>query len=106
MFIAINRLVAKSGQGHRVEEQFAKSAGVESSPGFLSFELLKQTWGPTPDGEEYLVFTRWENREAFDGWVRSDAFKQAHSGGRPDFLTGQGHPAGYEVALRREPASR
>jgi len=115
MFIAINHLKAKPNRGGELEERFAKPRGLDEQPGFVHFELLKRTWSPgggddeseeagepgEPGVEHYLVMTRWQSMEAFIAWTRSDAFKEAHAGGRPDFLAGGGHPAGYEVALSR-----
>ena len=104
MFIAINHLKAKPGRGGDLEARFAQPRGLDEQPGFISFELLKRTWSPMPDEEEvehYLVSTRWESIDDFVGWTRSDAFKEAHADGKPDFLAGGGRPAGYEVVLRR-----
>jgi heme oxygenase (staphylobilin-producing) len=109
MFIAINNLIAKPARGGELETRFAEPRGLERQPGFLGFELLKRTWAPgSPsdggdDGEHYIVMTRWDSAESFLAWTRSDAFKQAHAGGRPDFLAGGGHPAGYDIVLSREP---
>lgn len=106
MFIAINRLYAKEGREPELEADFSKSRGLEKQEGFVSFELLRQSWGP-PRGEgvEFLVVTRWRSQDDFLAWTRSDDFKQAHSRGRPDYLAGGGHPSGYDVALERRPES-
>ena len=108
MFIAINNLKAKPGRGGELEDRFAKPRGLDEQAGFVGFELLKRTWAPGADDsdepgvEHYLVVTRWQSMRDFISWTKSDAFKEAHAGGRPDFLAGGGHPAGYEVALSRE----
>ncbi len=105
MFIAINNLRAKPNRGDDLEARFAEPRGLDEQPGFIGFELLKRTWAPGDDDDSgemhYLVVTRWRSMKDFIGWTKSDAFKQAHAGGRPDFLAGGGHPAGYEVALHR-----
>lgn len=104
MFVAVNRLKAKQGRGQDLEARFAESQGVTRQPGFLSFELLKRTWGhAADDAEEYLVMTRWRSREDHDAWVRSEAFRRAHAGPPSDFLLGPGEPAGYEVRISRGP---
>ncbi|MNG28855.1 Heme oxygenase (staphylobilin-producing) 2 [compost metagenome] len=42
--------------------------------------------------DELKVMTLWETKEAFDGWVNSDSFKQAHAGrGKP--ASAEGAPA-------------
>ncbi|RIK05706.1 MAG: antibiotic biosynthesis monooxygenase [Acidobacteria bacterium] len=60
------------------EERFAKRAGMLAMmPGFEAFELLRPTAGQ--DGEpRYVVYTRWESKEAFEGWLNSPAFQRSH----------------------------
>ena len=103
MFIAINNLKAKAGRGGDLEASFAKPRGLEQQSGFISFELLKQTWGSDEPDEPYLVMTRWQSMKDFMAWAKSDSFKEAHAGPKPDFLAGGGHPGGYEVCLERRP---
>lgn len=50
-----------------------RESHVDKAEGFAGFELMRRD----QDGE-YLVISRWESQEAFDGWVKSDLFKQAH----------------------------
>lgn len=103
MFVATNRITIRPGHESELEERFAATGGVAGQPGFLGFELCKRTWSPhsEPDeSQEYLVYTRWESARAHEAWTRSDAFKQAHSGERPEWMLG-GEPAGYEVVLTR-----
>ena len=33
------------------------------------------------EADEVMVITRWEDKNAFDSWVRSDEFKAAHGRG-------------------------
>jgi len=105
MFVAINRLKIQPGSGPELEERFARRGGLETSPGFIRFQLLRRTWQPhgEADHEEYLAMTEWTDQEAFEAWTRSEAFKQAHSGPRADFFVAPGEPAGYEIAVTREP---
>ncbi|WP_067433829.1 antibiotic biosynthesis monooxygenase family protein [Nocardioides jensenii] len=69
-------------QAHaELERRFAARAGtVESSPGFLGFQLLR----PTAGEERYFVVTQWEDEESFAAWRDGDA-RAAHSGehGKP-----------------------
>ena len=103
MFIAINELHAKADRGEELEEAFGRPRGLEGQVGFISFELLKMTWGPgDEDVQKYLALTRWISQEDFLGWTKSQSFRDAHAGGRPDYMVGGGHPAGYEVCLSRE----
>ena len=81
-------------------ERFADSRGsVQDFPGFVSMEVLRSS-----DETEVLVITRWESREAFDRWVESDSFRQAHSQGEgSDYLSGRPQMGSYEIAVEREP---
>ena len=105
MFIAINRLKVKPGTGDQMEARFAEPKGLERTPGFIRFQLLRRVWQPhgEPDHAEYLAMTEWETREAFHAWTKSDAFKEAHSGPQLDIFVAPGEPAGYEIAVERTP---
>ena len=98
MIAIFNSLPVKEGAADRIVERFARSRGdVQDFPGFVSMEVLRS------DGEdEVLVITRWENREAFDSWVASDAFKRAHGrGGGEGLLRGHPRMSAYDVAVER-----
>ena len=98
MIAVINRLPVKEDMADEVVERFANGRGfVQDFPGFVSMEVLR-----SEGADEVLVITRWRDREAFDSWVQSDAFKKAH--GRGGGLL-RGHPqmSTYEVAVMREP---
>ena len=100
MIAVINRLPVKEGAVDQIVERFANSRGnVQGFPGFLSMEVLRS------EGEdEVLVITRWQDKDAFDSWVHSDAFKRAHGrSGGVDLLRGHPQMGTYEVAVEREP---
>ncbi|RED61959.1 antibiotic biosynthesis monooxygenase [Cohnella phaseoli] len=80
MIVAINTIRIKSGHVGEVAERFKNPKGVQHAPGFIRMELLSES---LEEHDELKVCTTWENREAFDGWVNSDAFKQAHAHSRP-----------------------
>jgi heme-degrading monooxygenase HmoA len=95
-----NSLPVKEGAADQIVERFANSRGhVQDFPGFVSMEVLKS------EGEdEVLVITRWESREAFESWVRSEEFARAHGrSGAGELLTGHPKMTSYEVAVRRDP---
>ncbi|MDQ1245736.1 MAG: hypothetical protein QG597_103 [Actinomycetota bacterium] len=76
-FVAINVLSVPPGAGSELEARFAGRAGmVESSPGFMSFELLR----PVEGTEDYLVVTHWESRAAYESWLGSRSFAAGHGG--------------------------
>jgi heme oxygenase (staphylobilin-producing) len=89
VIVATNTIKIKAGHIDAVAERFKNPKGVQHTPGFLKMELLKHV------GEEYdelKVCTTWESKEAFDAWVSSDAFKQAHA--RPGSGEGSSKPEG------------
>ena len=98
MIAIINRLPVKEGAADRVVARFAGSGGhVQGFPGFVSMEVLRSD-------EEVLVVTRWRDREAFDAWVGSEEFRQAHGkGGGGDLLSGRPRMGSYDVAVERAP---
>lgn len=102
MIAVINRLPVKEGVAGEVVERFANSRGnVQGFPGFVSMEVLS-----SEAGDEVLAITRWQDKDAFDSWVHSDAFKRAHGrseGG--DLLRGHPQMGTYEVAVTRESGS-
>ncbi|WP_028559419.1 antibiotic biosynthesis monooxygenase [Paenibacillus pinihumi] len=96
MIVATNTIRIKSGHVDEVAERFKNPKGVQHSPGFVKLELLKQSG---EEHDELKVCTTWESKEAFDAWVNSDAFKQAHA--RPGKSTegsGEGKPEGHPSA--------
>lgn len=100
MIAVIIRLPVKEGAADQVVERFANSRGnVQGFPGFLSMEVLN-----SEAGDEVLVITRWQDKDAFDSWVDSEEFKEAHSrSGGGELLRGHPQMGTYEVAVTREP---
>lgn len=94
----MNSLPVAEGAADAVVERFAGSRGhVQNFPGFVSMEVLKSA-----EEDEVLVVTRWRDREAFDAWVGSEEFAEAHARGGTEGLL-RGHPkmTSYEVAVQR-----
>ncbi|WP_433793730.1 antibiotic biosynthesis monooxygenase family protein [Actinoplanes sp. CA-252034] len=76
--VKINAIEVPEGAGPELEKRFAARHGaVESSPGFLGFELLR----PVAGENRYFVYTRWESEEDFQSWANGGA-KEAHAGER------------------------
>jgi len=74
--VKINAIEVSPEHGPMLEQRFATRAGeVEKQPGFLGFELLRPVEGET----RYFVYTRWEDEESFQAWVKSEAFTRGHS---------------------------
>lgn len=77
MVVVVNRLTARDAETARhVEARFRdRMRAVDRRPGFLSFELWRDAGNP-------LILssvTRWESRAAFEAWVASDDFREAHA---------------------------
>jgi heme oxygenase (staphylobilin-producing) len=101
MIVATNTIRIKSGYADQVAERFKNPQGVKHAPGFVKMELLKTA---LDDHDELKVCTTWESREAFEGWVNSDAFKQAHAHARPGGGgAAAGSPGGSEGAAHNHP---
>ena len=100
MIAVINRLPVKEGAADQVVGRFANSRGnVQGFPGFISMEVLN-----SEAGDEVLVITRWQDKDAFNSWVHSEEFKRAHGrGGGGDLLRGHPEMSTYKVAVEREP---
>ena len=76
-YVAINVLSVPAGAGEHLEQRFAGRAGmVESSPGFVSFELLR----PIEGTDNYLVVTHWESQADYAAWLESRSFAAGHGG--------------------------
>ena len=74
--VKINAIEVAPGMGAELEQRFARRAAeVESTPGFLGFELLR----PVAGESRYFVYTRWESEEAFRAWHESQAFTRGHA---------------------------
>lgn len=75
MIVVMNVVRAVEGRAEEFEEAFlTRERLLAQAPGFRGFELLRRD-----KEDEYVVLTRWEDRAAFQSWVRSDLFKRAHT---------------------------
>ena len=98
MIAVINRLPVKEGMADEIVERFANGRGfVHEFPGFVSMEVLR-----SEGADEVMVITRWRDRDAFNSWVNSDAFKAAHDRSADAGMLRE-HPqmGTYEVAVIR-----
>jgi heme-degrading monooxygenase HmoA len=78
MIVVTNRVFVKPEFADAFEEAFRnRPHAVDASHGFLKNEVLR----PLRPDAPYLVVTYWESQADFEAWVKSDAFKKAHSGG-------------------------
>ncbi len=70
-----------SDEGRPIFEQrfLNRSRDIEKMPGFIAFRLLRPI-----KSETYIVFTQWENKQAFESWKESNSFAKAHSKPQPE----------------------
>ncbi|WP_354640047.1 antibiotic biosynthesis monooxygenase family protein [Kitasatospora camelliae] len=77
--VKINVLTVPAEMRETLEKRFAARAGaVENSDGFEWFELLR----PVEGTEQYLVYTRWRDEDAFKAWMEGP-MQAAHRQGPP-----------------------
>ena len=100
MYIAINRFRIQAGREADFEKVWAeRDSHLDRVAGFREFQLLR---GETADDVTvYLSHSRWESRDAFQSWTKSEAFRRAHGSAGSAAGTVLGHPQfeGYEVVL-------
>ena len=58
----------------------ARESRLREVPGFVGFSLLRRDASKADDGFNYVSCTIWRDREAFNSWRSSDAFRAAHAG--------------------------
>jgi heme-degrading monooxygenase HmoA len=72
MIVAISRFRPPPADAARLVEQFqARTRAVDGHPGFLGLEVLR-SFEPTP---EFLLITRWADREALRAYMKSEDFR-------------------------------
>jgi heme oxygenase (mycobilin-producing) len=77
--VVINAITVPADRADELAGRFAGRAGmVEKADGFERFELLR----PADGREQWLVVTTWRDQAAFEGWLSSQSFGQAHGGER------------------------
>jgi heme-degrading monooxygenase HmoA len=90
-YVVINAISVPAAQADELAARFAGRAGmVESADGFERFELLR----PADRREQWLVMTTWRDEAAFQGWMASSAFGQAHGNDGGGGGSGGGGPGG------------
>ncbi|MGD9299655.1 MAG: antibiotic biosynthesis monooxygenase [Thiohalocapsa sp.] len=97
MYVVTNRVPVAPDWHDQFEDRFRRRAGqVEQQPGFVRMEVMRPQTEDTP----YVVQTVWEDRAAFDAWVKSEDFKAAHANPLPkDAFAGEGRLEAFEVII-------
>ncbi|MEV0680825.1 antibiotic biosynthesis monooxygenase [Actinosynnema sp. NPDC050436] len=97
--VKINAIHVPDGAGPELEKRFAARLGaVDSSPGFLGFQLLR----PVAGDERYFVVTHWETDADFDNW-RNGGAREAHAGERAKPVATGADLLEFEVVLSSTP---
>lgn len=97
MYIVTNRVPVATGYEVMFEERFRNRAGqIDKQPGFVRMQVLKPDMPDTP----YLVQTTWQDKPAFEAWLKSEDFKTAHSNPMPkEAFAGEGRIEMFEVLI-------
>jgi heme-degrading monooxygenase HmoA len=90
-FVACNQFYIPTNNAAAFEQRWAqRESKLSKCDGFVAFSLLRRDGmakghGTSPSTSEeptYVSITIWENRNAFDKWKTSSAFKEAHGGAK------------------------
>jgi heme-degrading monooxygenase HmoA len=109
MFIAMNRFQVRKGAEQEFEQVWlTRDTHLDDVPGFIEFHLVKG-----PEAEDHTLYashTVWRDRDAFEAWTRSEAFRKAHARAG-DERTGSlylAHPKfeGFEVRQTVKPGRK
>ena len=81
MHVVTNRVYVHPDWKEEFEKRFANRAGqIDKQPGFKRMQILR----PESDDTPYIVYTEWEDEQAFRNWVGSEDFKVAHQNPLPE----------------------
>ena len=76
MYQVTNRIHVAAGWEEAFEERFrARARRIERNPGFIRMNVLR----PQVEGLPYLVQTVWQDEAAFNTWLASNDFREAHA---------------------------
>lgn len=101
MIIVTNTSHITKGNAHKLIERFDKVGKVEYMDGFLGLEVMITE--NTPEYDEVTVSTRWNKKEDFQTWTKSEAFRESHAHRQmPDYIISN-KISFYEVKIVREP---
>ncbi|ATH59543.1 MULTISPECIES: heme oxygenase [Staphylococcus] len=77
MYVVTNRIDVKKGFAEKLAPRFTQGGKIQDLEGFHRIEV----WliDDEEDYDQMYVNTWWQSEEAFKGWLKSDAFKEAHN---------------------------
>lgn len=101
MVIVTNVSQITKGNGMKLIERFNKVGKVEGMKGFLGLEVMLTE--NTKEYDEVTVSTKWESKEDFQAWTRSEAFRESHAHRQtPDYILSN-KISFYDVLVVRKP---
>lgn len=89
MYLTMNRFKVRKDHAKAFEEVWLnRDSHLKSVPGFIAFHLMQG-----PETEDYILYashTTWQDKASFEGWTKSEAFREAHknAGGNKDMYIG------------------
>ena len=77
MYLTMNRFKVVTEHAEAFEAVWkTRDSHLKSVPGFIAFHLLR---GPEAEGHVlYASHTAWADKDAFEAWTKSEAFREAH----------------------------
>lgn len=102
MFCVMNRVPVAPEWREAFEERFRQRAGqVELQAGFVRMAVFR----PVGEASPYVVQTLWRDQAAFEAWVGSEDFRQAHANPLPkEAYEGEGKIESFEVVVSADAA--
>lgn len=96
-FVVMNNIPVRDEGRPIFEDRFKNRAGkIEEMPGFQAIRILRPKQGNT-----YIVFTQWKDKESFENWKESQSFRKAHQHSRsqqgPSFSAGPSYITMYSM---------
>lgn len=76
MFMAENKLKLKKGSAEQTTQRFYNRQGIQNIKGFI--DMLVTITNKLSDIDEVKVLTIWESQQAFEDWLKSNEFQEAH----------------------------
>ncbi|AJS60890.1 antibiotic biosynthesis monooxygenase [Paenibacillus sp. IHBB 10380] len=86
MFIQNRTMLVEKGNSDKVIARFSQESPIDSMEGLIDISVMVNN--KSKENEEVIVVVRWESREDWKNWEKSDAHLQGHRDSR-----GQGSPS-------------
>jgi heme-degrading monooxygenase HmoA len=75
MIVVTSRIRVVEGDAEALAAQYrARLHRADGASGCVGIEILRNVDRP----EEFVVISRWSNREAYEAWRRGPLFREAH----------------------------